>query len=67
LIRIPPGAWMFFSCDYCVLSGRGLYHGPSTHPEESYRLWCVVASIWRAWPALGRSVTGKGIGCVLHS
>jgi hypothetical protein len=23
-VRIPPGAWMFVSCEYCVLSGRGL-------------------------------------------
>jgi hypothetical protein len=26
----------------CVLSGRGLCDGLITHPEESYRLWCVV-------------------------
>jgi hypothetical protein len=25
-------------CDYCVLSGIGLYAGRSTRPEESYRL-----------------------------
>jgi hypothetical protein len=25
-----------------VLSGRGLCDGLITHPEESYRLWCVV-------------------------
>jgi len=25
-----------------VLSGRGLYDGLITRPEESYRLWCVV-------------------------
>ena len=29
-------------CDCCVLSGRGLCDGLITHPEESYKLWCVV-------------------------
>jgi len=33
---------MFVSCEYCVLSGRGLCDGLITRPEESYRLWCVV-------------------------
>ena len=27
---------------YCVLSGRGLCDELIIHPEESYRLWCVV-------------------------
>jgi hypothetical protein len=40
-IRIPPGAWMFGSCECCVLSGRGLCDGPIPRPEESCRLWCV--------------------------
>jgi hypothetical protein len=40
--RIPPGAWMFFCCECCVLSGRGLCDELITLPEESYRLWCVV-------------------------
>jgi hypothetical protein len=39
--RIPPEAWMFVSCECCVLSGRGLCDGPIPRPEESYRLWCV--------------------------
>ena len=26
----------------CVLSGRGLCDELISHPEESYRLWCVV-------------------------
>ena len=26
----------------CVLSGRGVCDGLVTHPEESYRLWCVL-------------------------
>ena len=41
-VRIPPGAWMFVSCEWCVLSGRGLCDGPITRPEESHRLWWVV-------------------------
>jgi hypothetical protein len=40
-VRIPPGAWMFLSCECCVLSGRGLCDGPIPRPEESYRVWCV--------------------------
>jgi hypothetical protein len=41
-VRIPPGAWMYVCCDFCVLSGRGLCDGLITRPEESYQLWCVV-------------------------
>jgi len=34
------GAWMFVTCKWCVLSGRGLCVGPVARPEESYRvLW----------------------------
>ena len=33
---------MFVRCECCVLSGRGLCDELITHPEESYRLWCVV-------------------------
>jgi hypothetical protein len=40
-VRNPPGAWMFFCCVYCVLSGRGLCDELITRPEESYRLWLV--------------------------
>ena len=29
---------MFVCCECCVLSGRGLYEGLITRPEESYRL-----------------------------
>jgi len=40
-VRIPPGIWMMsVTCECCVLSGRGLYVGIITSPEESYRL-CV--------------------------
>ena len=41
-VRIPPGALIFVYCDCRVLSGRGLCDELITHPEESYRLWCVV-------------------------
>ena len=41
-VRNPPGAWMFVCCKCCVLSGKGLCDRPITHPEESYRLWCVT-------------------------
>jgi len=49
------------------LSGRGLCDELITRPEESYRLWCVVvcdletSRMRRAWPAFGRSDTGKKI------
>jgi hypothetical protein len=33
---------MFFGCESCVLSGRGLCDELITRPEESYRLWCVI-------------------------
>jgi len=66
-VRFPPGTWMFFCCECCVLSGRGLCDELITCPEESYRLWCVVVcdleTSWmrRPWPALGRSATEKNI------
>jgi hypothetical protein len=43
-------------CECYVLLGRGLCDGLLTHPEESYRLWCVVVydleTSWirRPWP-----------------
>jgi hypothetical protein len=33
---------MFFCCECCLLSRRGLCDGFITRPEESYRLWRVV-------------------------
>ena len=41
-VRIPPGAWMFVCCEYCVLLGRGLCDELITRPGESYRLCLVV-------------------------
>ena len=45
-VRIPPGAWIYVCSECCVLSGRGLCDGPITHPEESYRVWCVLMLSW---------------------
>jgi hypothetical protein len=64
-VRIPPGAWMFFCWECCVLSGRGLCDELITRPEKSYQMWRVVvcdletSRMRRPWPALGRSATGK--------
>ena len=44
-VRIPPESWIFVCCDCFVLSGRGLCDELITHPEESYRLWCVVCDL----------------------
>jgi hypothetical protein len=52
---------MFVCCECCVLSGRGLCDELINRPEESYRLWCVVAcdlqTSWmrRPWPNGGLS------------
>ena len=57
-VRIPPEAWMLFSCERYVLIGRGHWHELITRPEETYRVWCVVFCdlvTWRMrrhWPAL---------------
>ena len=64
-VRIPPVAWMFVCCECCVSSGRGLCDELITHPEESYRMCCVVvceletSRMSRPWPTLGRSVTAQ--------
>ena len=42
-VRIQQGAWMSACCECCVLSVRGVCDGPIPRPEESYRLWCVLA------------------------
>jgi hypothetical protein len=57
----PTGAWMSVCCEFCVLSGRCLCDGLMTHPEESYRLRCVVGCdletllMRRPWPTGGLS------------
>jgi len=66
-VRIPPGAWMFVSCECCALPGRCLCDELITRPEESYRMWCVVvcdqetSRMRRPWPAIGRSATEKNL------
>ena len=58
-VRIPPGAWIFFCCECCALSSRGLRDGLISRLEESYWLWCVVVcdleTSWmrRPWPTWG--------------
>ena len=53
------------SCEWCVLSGRGLCNGPIPRPEESHLLWCIIVcdletwSMRRPWPALGCCVSKK--------
>jgi len=54
-VWIPLGAWLFVSCQCCVLGGRGLSFGLITRPEESYRVWCVSVWSWsldneKRWP-----------------
>ena len=69
-VRIPPGAWMFFCCECCVLSRRCLCDELITRPEESYRMCCVVvydletSRMRRSWPALGLRATGEVINFV---
>jgi hypothetical protein len=38
----PAGDMLPISCECCVLLGRDLCDRPITHPEESYRMWCVI-------------------------
>jgi len=45
-VRIPPGAWMSFCFQCCVLSGRGLCVGLITFLEKSYWVWCVWVWSW---------------------
>jgi len=42
---IPAAGGMAVSYECCVLSGRGLYVGLITRPEESYRVWCILSVI----------------------
>jgi hypothetical protein len=50
------GAWVFVCCECYVLSGRDLCDELINHPEDSFRLWCVVVcdleTSWmrRTWP-----------------
>jgi len=64
-VRIPPRAWTFVCCECCVLPGRGLCDGLITHPEDSYRLWCIIVcdleTLWmrRPWPTGGYRTKNK--------
>jgi len=68
---------MFVCCECCVLSGRGLWDGLMTCPEESYRLWCVVVCDqetsrggrgprWVAAPRVGRYMISTGYRILLR-
>ena len=43
----PSGDMTSLSCECCVLSGRGLWDGIITRPEESYQVRCVWVWLWR--------------------
>jgi hypothetical protein len=45
-VRIQTEAWMFVSCECCVLSDIGLCVGAITRTEESYRMWRVWVWSW---------------------
>ena len=45
-VRIPPEACMSFAFECYVLSCRGLWDGPITHLEESYRVCCFWMWSW---------------------
>ena len=45
----PSEAWMFVCCGCCVLSGRGLFFGLITRPEESYRFFCNHQSDYKVF------------------
>ena len=71
-VQILMGAWMSLCCEYCVLSGRGLFDALIMRPEESYWLWCVIvcdlgtSRMRRPWTVLGRSATGAKKNVILY-
>jgi hypothetical protein len=52
----------------CVLSGRGLCEGLITHPEQSYRAYCVQLWTWNLdnEEALGLSHHEKNVYMYIH-
>ena len=64
-VRIPLGAWVYVSCECCVLSCSSLCGWPIPRPEKSYRLWYVIvcdletSSTRRPWLALGCCARNK--------
>ena len=51
-VQNPPEARKSVCCECCTLSGRGLFDGLNTRPEESYRVWCVQW-MWSRRPVRG--------------
>ena len=45
-VRIPPKTCLSVCCEWCVLSGRGVWDCPITRPEESYQEWCFWVWSW---------------------
>jgi hypothetical protein len=60
-VRISPAAWMSVSCEYWVLSGRGLCVRLITCPEESYLVRCdrEASTVGRHWPTRGCRASGN--------
>jgi hypothetical protein len=64
-VRIPPESWMFVCCQFCVLSGRGLWCKMITRLVESCQLWCIIVcdleTSWmrRPWPTGGSHAKNK--------
>jgi hypothetical protein len=60
-------AWMSVCCECSVLSGRGLWDGPITRSEESYRVCgvskcdCEASTMRRPWPTKGCRTMGNKI------
>jgi hypothetical protein len=56
--------------DVCVSSGRDLYFGLITRPEENYRAWCVCdlgsSTVRKPKPTVGSRVIRKPISFVLY-
>jgi hypothetical protein len=59
-VRIPLRAWIYVSCESCVLSGRGLSVGLIVRPEDSYRVWCdrLPSKKRKCWPTRGSCPVG---------
>jgi hypothetical protein len=51
--RMLPCTWMSVSCEYCVLSCRGLRDEMISRPEEPYRLWYVICKKPQEWGGPG--------------
>ena len=59
-VRIPPQAWMSFSCECFGMAGKFLCVGLITRPEESYWMRCVWVSLW----SLDNEETPGSLGAV---